>query len=172
MAKAFDDEINDTLRALARKLLKEKFDGVQARMAEKLGMSGAFVSEFLSGGRGAGLETLSGLGRFAPLELLAILGIEPGVIVTLLEGRHEELEAGLAMMPEVVRRAARAAVELEGCTPGAAGDAAVWCFNEYGAVPETDVDWWLTKIRKRLDSSAKSGERPSDRIRTAISSQG
>jgi len=172
MAKAFDDEINERLRSLARKLMADRGDGKGVRLAELLDVSPAFISEFLSGKRGAGLETLSGLGRFAPLELLSILGIEPGVVVTLIEGRHEEMEAGLSMMPEIVRRAARAAVELEGCTPGAAGEAAVWCFGEYGAVPDTDVDWWLTKIRKRLDSTAKSGERPSEKLRNAQSSQG
>lgn len=167
MAKAFDQQTNEILRGLARDVLKKKLDGNQAKLATGLGVSGSFVSEFLSGKRGAGLGTLIGLGQFAPLELLGILRIEPGVVATLVEGRNEELEAGLAMIPEVVRRAARAAVELEGCTPRDACDAALWCFQEHGAVPGTDADWWLTKIRSRLASTAKSGERPSVKLRQA-----
>jgi hypothetical protein len=172
MAKAFDDEINERLRALARRVMAERGDGKNVRLAEMLDVSPAFVSELLSGKRGAGLETLIGLGRFAPLELLSILGIEPGVIVTLLEGTHDGLEAGLAKLPDVIRRAARAAIELEGCSPGAAGDAAVWCWNEYGAVPDSDADWWLGKIRKRLSLTAQSGERPSEKLRNLQTSQG
>ena len=172
MAKAFDDETNETLRGLARKLMAERADGKGVRLAELLDVSPAFISEFLSGKRGAGLETLSGLGRFAPLELLRILGIEPAVIVTLLEGQSEELEVGLANLPEVVRRAARAAVELEGCTPGMACEAALECFREHGAVPGTDTDWWLTKIRKKIDAGAKSSVRPSEKLRIPINSSG
>lgn len=172
MAKAFDDETNEALRGLARKLMAERAEGKNVRLAELLQVSPAFISEFLSGKRGAGLETLSGLGRFSPLELLRILGIEPGVIVTLIEGRNDELEVGLTKLPDVVRRAARAAIEIEGCSPGAAGDAAVWCWNEYGAVPDSDVDWWLGKIRKRINSTAQSGERPSEKLRNVQSSQG
>lgn len=172
MAKAFDDETNERLRAIARKRLVERYKDKQAPLAAELSVTGSFLSDFLSGNKGAGLDMLRGLARFAPLEVLTILGVEPGVIVTLLEGRHEELEAGLALMPEIVRRAARAAVELEGCSPGAAGDAAVWCFDAHGAVPDTDVDWWLTKIRKRLAETAKSGERQSEKLRNARSSRG
>lgn len=172
MAKAFDDEINERLRGLARDWIKTRGNGVDARLAEFLEASPAFVSEFLSGKRGAGLETLIGLGRFAPLELLRIVGIEPGVVVTLLEAKNDDLEAGLAKLPDIVRRAARAAIEIEGCSPGAAGDAAVWCWGEYGAVPESDVDWWLGKIRKRLSLTAQSGERPSEKLRNAAGSQG
>lgn len=172
MAKAFDDEINERLRALARQVMADRCDGKNYRLAELIGVSAPFVSDFLSGKRGAGLETLSGLGAFAPLELLRILGIEPGVVVTLIEGKNDELEAGLAKLPDVVRRAARAAIEIEGCSPGAAGDAAVWCWNEYGAVPDSDVDWWLGKIRKRLALTAQSGERPSERLRKSLVSQG
>ncbi len=167
MAKAFDQQSNETLRALARDVLNKKLDGNQARLADGLKVSAGFLSEFLSGKRGAGLGTLIGLGQFAPLELLSILRIDPGVVVTLVEGRHEELERGLAMMPEVVKRAARAAVKLEGCSPGEAGEAAGWCFKEYGAVPDSDASWWLPKIQKRLASTAKSGERPSVRLRQA-----
>lgn len=172
MAKAFDDETNKSLRAVARKLRAGQFKEKQVALAVELGVTPSFLSDFLNARKGAGLDMLRGLARFAPLEVLAILRVDPGVIVTLVEGRHEELEAGLALMPEIVRRAARAAVELEGCTPGAAGDAAVWCFGEHGAVPDTDVDWWLGKIRKRLTETAKSGERPSEKVRNARSSRG
>lgn len=162
MAKAFDDSINERLRVLARKVLTEQCGGKQAELASRLGVSASFVSEFLNGGRGAGLETLSGLGRFAPLELLSILGIDPGVIVTLVEGHREEV--GLAGLPEELRRAARAAVELTGCTPGEAGAAALAVYAEHGQ-RDDDPDWWLLKVRKAIERAQASGSgvRPSER---------
>lgn len=172
MAKAFDEKTNQILRVLARQMLKQEFDGVQSRLAKRLGVTAGFLSDFLSGKRGAGLDMLVGLGRFAPLEFLGVLGIEPGVVVTLIEGRHEELEAGLVNVPDVVRRAARAAIELEGCTPTAACEAALACWDEYGAVPDTDADWWLGKIRKRISETSKSGERPSVKLKSAKRSRG
>lgn len=167
MGKAFDEKTNQILRVLARHVLKKEFGGVQSRLASKLGVTAGFLSDFLSEKRGAGLDMLVGLGRYAPLEFLGILGISPGVVVTLIEGKHEELEAGLVNVPDVVRRAARAAIELEGCTPGAACEAALACWEEWGAVPETDADWWLGKIRKRISETGKSGERPSSKLKSA-----
>lgn len=159
MAKAFDDEINEQLRALARRVMKEQGEGKQAQLAELLDVSAAFVSEFLSGKRGAGLETLSGLGRFAPLELLSILGVEVGVLLTLIEGRANQLEDGLASLPHELRRAARAAIELTGCTPGEAGQAALAVYAEVGDRQGEEPDWWLLKLRKVLDKRPSSGVR-------------
>jgi predicted transcriptional regulator len=159
MAKAFDDEINERLRDLAREMVRTRFDGNQSQLAEYLGVSGGFVSDFLNKKRGAGLETLSGLGRFAPLELLDILGIQPGVIVTLVEGLANQLEDGLASLPDELRRAARAAVELTGCTPGEAGEAALAVFTEQGPRDGEEPDWWLLKIRAHLHARPKSGAR-------------
>lgn len=159
MAKAFDDEINTQLRTLARRVMNERCEGKAVRLAELLEVSPAFISDFLNEKRGAGLETLSGLGRFAPLELLGILGIEPGVIATLLEGRANQLEDGLANLPDELRRAARAAIELTGCTPGDAGAAALAVFAEYGPREGDDADWWLLKIRDYIRLRPKSGVR-------------
>jgi transcriptional regulator with XRE-family HTH domain len=162
MAKAFDDEINDQLRALARRVMREHAEDKQSLLAELLDVSPAFVSDFLNGKRGAGLETLSGLGRFAPLELLSILGIPPGVVVTLVEGSLNQLEDGLASLPSELRRAARAAIELTGCTPGEAGQAALAVFAEHGQRNDEEPDWWLLKIRSYLSARPKSGVFRSD----------
>lgn len=157
MAKAFEEEINEQLRELARRVMKDRCSNKQAQLAELLDVSPAFVSDFLNGKRGAGLETLSGLGRFAPLELLNILGIDAGVVITLVEGNANQLEDGLASLPNELRRAARAAIELTGCSPGDAGQAALAVFAQFGAKDDSDPDWWLTKIRAYLDSRPKSG---------------
>lgn len=172
MAKAFDDETNDILRRLARDLVMKRFGGIALRLAEMLEVSPSFVSEFLSGKRGGGLAMLTGLGRLAPLEFLGMLDIDPGVVAALHEGTVGAEGTDLMTMPEVIRRAARAAIELEGCSPGAAGDAAMAAFEEHGSVPGTDVDWWLGKIRKRITETGKSGERPSVRLRKAEESRG
>lgn len=166
MAKSYDDVTNETLRALARKVMRERFEDKQVRLAEGLDLSTSFVSEFLNQGRGAGLEMLVGLAKFAPLETLSILGIEPELVVLLLSEKADGWE-GLMALPDIVRRAARACIELTGCTPGEAGDAAVEAFETHGAVPGTDTDWWLTKIRGIVSGRAKSGERLSARLLTA-----
>lgn len=167
MAKAFDDETNQLLRALARQVLHDKCEGKKIRLAEMIGVSGGYVSDFLNENRGAGLDMLTGLGKLAPLEFLGMLGIDPGVVVLLATQRNEGLEAGLVALPDVLRRAARAAIELTGCPPGDAGDAAIAVFEEFGPLPHTDADWWCQKIRDYLKARPKSGERPSSRLKSA-----
>lgn len=172
MAKAFDDETNQLLRQLAREVLRDKCDGKKVKLAELIGVSPGYVSDFLNENRGAGLDMLTGLGKLAPLEFLGMLGIDPGVVVLLASQRGEESEAGLLALPDILRRAARAVIELTGCAPGDAGDAAVAVFEQFGALPHTDADWWCTKIRAYLDARPKSGERPSSRIKSADESTG
>lgn len=164
MAKPYDDQTNEVLRALARKVKKSHFDDNQTSMAEAMDISGAFLSDFINEKRGAGLDMLVGLAKFAPLDLLTILGVDPGVIVMLAKENSEGLEAGLVALPDVVRRAARACIELIGCTPGEAGDAAVEAYEVHGDVPHSDADWWQQKIRDIVKERAKSGERASVRL--------
>lgn len=170
MATAFDDETNDALRTLARKVMSDR--GIkQNKLAELIGVSPSYVSDFLNDNRGAGFAMLTGLGRLAPLEFLGMLDIDPGVVAALHEGKG--LEGGdLMHVPDAVRRAARAVIELDGCTPGAAGDAAVALFEEHNRRLDQDADWWFAKIRKRVAESAKSGERPSVRVKTEAESHG
>ncbi len=63
MAKAYASKVNTELRALAKRVKLQRFpgSGSQTAMASALGVSGAFLSEFLRGNRGAGLELLLGL---------------------------------------------------------------------------------------------------------------
>jgi hypothetical protein len=170
MAKSYDDQTNEVLRELARKVKRERFDDNQTKMAEGLGVSGAFLSDFINEKRGAGLDMLVGLGKFAPLDLLQILEIDPAVVVMMTANTTSVLEAGLMSLPDGLRRAARACIELTGCTPAEAGDAAVEAFDLVQAagkgVPD-DPDYWLQKIRDIVKARAKSGERASVRLLTA-----
>jgi hypothetical protein len=169
MAKAFNDETNTKLRAIALTVMKRDFGGNRTKLARHLKVTPTFVSDFLNHKRGAGLDLLSGLGRYAPLEVLSILGIRPVVITTLAERGKDETGEALAKLPDELRRAARAAIELTGCTPGEACEVAVDLFKEIGVVEKADVDFWLPKVRKAIEAGQKrteSGERPSGKMLT------
>jgi hypothetical protein len=167
MAKSYDDQTNEALRALARVVKRDRFDGNQTQMAEGLGVSGAFLSDFINDKRGAGLDMLVGLGKYAPLDLLKILEIDPSVVVMMMARDAMGLEAGLMALPDGLRRAARACIELTGCTPAEAGDAALQAFADAGEPAINDPDYWLPKVRDVVKARPKSGERPSVRLLTA-----
>ncbi len=172
MAKSYDDETNERLRAVARRVIKDHFDDKQIRLAEKIGLSGSFISEFLNGGRGAGLETLIGLARFAPLEILSILRIDPVTVSALLAGAQDSKGMGIDLLPDVVRRGARACIELTGEMPAEVCGSALEVFALYGELPNTNADWWCAQIRDHLSKRSKSGERPSVRALLAAKSTG
>ena len=73
MGKAYDDAINDRFRKVLQKLIDERFDKKRSRAAAALGVSAAFVSDFMNENRGAGLDLLKGLSEYAPLEVLSVL---------------------------------------------------------------------------------------------------
>lgn len=161
MAKAYDDEINETLRSLARTIIQRDFDGIQNKLAEAVGLSPGFVSEFLSGKRGAGLDMLTGLGRISPHILLRVLGIDPRVLVVV---RSEDLEEeGMRNLPPALRRASRAAMDLFGCTPQAALQAADAALAKHGNQPDWEPWFWLDKVKTEIERFRLSGERPSVR---------
>lgn len=170
MAKSYDDETNEVLRALARKVKIELFSNNQTQMADEIGISASFLSDFLNEKRGAGLDMLVGLGKFAPLDLLNILGIDLGSVALLALPTSGGAE-GVMGLPDVVRRAARACIELTGCSPGEAGEAAVEAYETHGNVLNTDADWWQQKIRDIVKGRARSGERPSVRLLPSAKSQ-
>lgn len=61
MSKALDPETNDRLRAIAKRLMDERFDGKVTKLAEAMGISHPALLEFLRGTRGAGMTVLRGL---------------------------------------------------------------------------------------------------------------
>ena len=164
MAKSYDDETNERLRAVARRVMKDHMDGKQIRLAEKLGVSGSFVSEFLSGTRGAGLEMLVGLARFAPLDILEILHIDAGVVAALLAGSQDEKGTGIELLPDVIRRATRACIELSGCTPADACASALEIYAQFGDLPNTTPDWWCAQIRQHILIRAEAQRRTSPKL--------
>jgi transcriptional regulator with XRE-family HTH domain len=160
MAKNFGEEVNEQLRKLARSVVEVHFKGTQSSFASAIGVTPGFVSDFLAGKRGAGLELLRGVGKFRPIETLRILDISPRIVASLsLEQTTGEGDMG--DLPNELKRAARAAIELFGCTPHVAVKAAETAFRKYGEHPEADPDWWLGKMRGHIEEYRKSGERPS-----------
>jgi hypothetical protein len=70
MARAVDDELNETLRTLVRELMRDRYDGNASRIARELGVSQAFVSDLLSRKRGAGMALIRALARIDPERVL------------------------------------------------------------------------------------------------------
>lgn len=171
MATAFDDATNEQLRRMAREIMAAKCDGKQNRLAEAIGVSPSYVSDFLNDNRGAGMEMLAGLGRLDPLRLLEILKIDPRWIVNLVNEGEPEDEAGLDVLPDVVRRAMRATIEVTGCAPAEAFEKALEAHEQHGDVHLDDTEWWYLKVRGKIPERPKSGERPSIRLKKADRSQ-
>lgn len=169
MATAFDEDTNERLRSLAKSLKDNRFQGRQNRLAEAMDLTPGFISEFLNGSKGAGLELLVGLGRLAPLELLEMLRIDPRLIVNLVKERGEDGtgEESDVVIPDAVRRAMRAAIEVTACSPTQVYDKTLEALEQHGEVHLDDPEWWLTKILKRIGDQPKSGERPSVKLKKA-----
>lgn len=171
MGKALEEDVNERLREVAVAIRESRFAGNQGELAEGLGISASYASDFINRKRGAGRDLLVGLGRLAPLELLSVLDIDPRVIVTLWREQAETGELDVMSMPEALRRAARAAIELYGCTPGEASAAAARAFKQFGEQPDEDAEYWLAKLRKKLPERSESGVHPSGSHRTAKESR-
>lgn len=153
--KALEDKNNEVLRRALRDIITHHFSkppkGAQGRAAVALGVSGSFLSEVLSGSRGAGPELLRGIARYRPLEVLQALEIDPKTVLALWSDSGEE--AGVlngAEIPDALRRAARAAIELLHCTADEARKAAESAWAETTHHEDADADWWLLQLRERL----------------------
>ena len=173
MAKSYGDQTNQRLRKVLEDLIKTRFEK-RGKAAAALGVSAAFVSDFLGENRGAGLDLLKGLARYAPLAVIAALEIDLRTVLNLAarDGAGSTVgENGASEMserlPGPVVRAMKAAIELTGCTPSDAYKAACDAVEECGEVPGSDADWWLQKIRDRIPKRSQSGTRPSVRLRAA-----
>src|SRR5690348_12219203 len=123
MAKAFPRKVNNQLRELLQLVIDNHFSGKQAQFADATGLSGAYISGVLGGSRGGGLELLIAIARYRPLELLPILKIDPRT-VSIFWSEREEAAVRVGDVPNELRRATRAAVDLFGCTPSVAVKAA------------------------------------------------
>ncbi|HVJ13856.1 MAG TPA: hypothetical protein VM686_00385 [Polyangiaceae bacterium] len=173
MAKSYGDKTNQRLRKVLADLVETRFEK-RGKAASALGVSAAFVSDFLGENRGAGLDLLKGLARYAPLEVIAALEIDLPTVLNLAvrDGARGAVgEAGADEMserlPGPVVRAMKAAIELTGCTPSDAYKAACEAVEEYGQIEGSDADWWLAKVRDRIPKRSQSGTRPSVRLRAA-----
>jgi transcriptional regulator with XRE-family HTH domain len=148
--REFPDDVNATLRALARSLAS-RFD-TQREMAESLGVSAGYLSDFIHGKRGSGLNLLRGLGQIAPIELLRMLNIDLGSLLTLLRNAPIVAQMLEVDLPDSLRRARDAAVPLTGCSVDHATTVAKQLLDERGDAWADDPDPWLHELRKRIPS--------------------
>lgn len=124
--KALKAEENETLRELVRRVLDAHFPGRggQTAFSDATGLSQPHISGLLNDGKGGGIQSLRAIAKFKPVEVVQLLHIRLETLVGLWSETEPE-GVKLADLPEPVRRAARAAVELYGCTPDEAHAAAL-----------------------------------------------
>ena len=162
-SKALSDPRNDALREAVRRVIEQHFGkpprGAQGRAAKAFGVSGGYLSDFLSSNRGAGPELLHGVARYRPLDVLRALEIDPKTIRALWVDSDEADAVAVADIPEALKRATRAAVELLSCTADEAVKAARAALEETLHPEEADADWWLLQLRERLPRRKPSGVR-------------
>lgn len=152
--------MNRRLRIIVRGIRDNQFGGHQNEMAKSFKISGAYVSDFLNEKRGAGPELLQAVGRYKPLEVLRALDIAPESVLLLAGQEQEQEDSGVEAknFPDALQRAARAAMELLGCT----ADEVLRASNEIvtelgrGDDSERDADWWLLEIRGRVPKRRRS----------------
>ena len=156
--KSVDSETNKKLRALATEIKDGSFGGYQNRTAVAIGVSGSFLSEFLGETRGAGVDLIAGIAKYRPLETLRYRHWVYSQ-ATLLAFEESGADMGELAFPEELRRAARAAMELLGCTADEVLSASQSALLEYGEGDDRDPDWWLGKLRQRVPTRRRSGVR-------------
>lgn len=156
-SKALKDEANDQLRDAVRAIVKNDFD-TAGDAATAFGVSGAYLSDFIAGNRGAGAALLFGVAQHDPIAFLEAIGIDPKTVVIL--WRETDKEGTLPELPDPLRRAARAAVELLHCHSEDAGKAAIHALDELGeGGDDRDPAWWLERLKERLPRRTGSGVR-------------
>ncbi|HEU4619515.1 MAG TPA: hypothetical protein VFV10_15870 [Gammaproteobacteria bacterium] len=154
--KALPAEVIATLGALVQAVVDSNF-GTQKEMGKKTGLSQAHLSNVIKG-RGAGFHVLHALAQYRPADVARLLGIRPENIIALWSETSSH-GAAVGELPEFARRAARAAVELWGCTPdeavAATRKALEMASDEEKAAPLA----FLGLLRPYLPSKVKSGVR-------------
>jgi len=158
--KSVDRELNRRMRSLLRDIRDVNFAGKQGDTARGLGFSGGFLSDILNDKRGVGMDVISSAAKFRPIEVLRAIGIDPIAVALLVSEDSKGADVGLEGMPEEVRRAARAAIELLGCTADEVLMATRNAVLEFGdRSDDRDPEWWFGKIRDRVPRRQKSGLR-------------
>lgn len=121
------------------------------------------ISEAASAGRKGGVKLLRALAKFKPVEVLKILGVSPAALLAVWveSSKGAEELANVDGLPDSLRRAARAAIELYGCSADEAKAAVVAArLSEDGLDDETPADVWVMRLPKYLPTRKKSGVRP------------
>jgi hypothetical protein len=167
--KALGADENATLQGLARSVIDAHF-GTQTAMAKATGLSQGHISTVKNGGGagiavlralenggGAGIAVLRALAKYRPVEIVRLLEI-PREALSGLWSESEAHGVNVEGLPEPARRAARAAIELWGCTPEEAVAAARRAL-EGGAEDELDVYKLVGVIEHFLPKKRRSGVR-------------
>lgn len=162
--KALPAARNQKFREAVQALVDEEFGPRgQKQAAKALGISAPYLHDFLNekrgaGPKGAGPEILRGMAKFRPLDVLLALEMDPAVVAGVWREGAGRTEV-LGDLPEALRRAARAAIELTYCTAEDAILAARTALVEAGDVEGADPDWWLIKVRRHLPERVASSVR-------------
>lgn len=72
--KSFGAKKNEAVRSYIRKLINTKFGGVQSDCAEAMGVQQGYLSEFMSGKRGAGMKLVMGAAAAAETSVAEVMG--------------------------------------------------------------------------------------------------
>lgn len=160
-SKALRREENERVGSLLRDVLEVHFPGRggQTAFADDTGVSQSHVSTTADGTKGAGVQMLRALAKYRPIEVVKLLGIKLETLLELWADRE-----GYVMndgLPDSMRRAARAAVELWGCSPDEAVVAAKKVMTLVEGDPDShDPAALVGLFRPLLPRRAKSGTRP------------
>jgi len=158
--KALTKEENKDLQLLTQAVLDAHFGGhgAQTRFAKAANISQSTVSDLVRKGEGGGVASLRALAKYRPVEVVKLLGIEIATLVGLWSESNPQ-GVDMAELPDNLRRAARAAVELFGCSPDEAHQAAQAVLRDPADPDTRDAELWLMDIRPKLPSRQKSGVR-------------
>lgn len=159
-SKALRLEENERVGALLREVLDAHFPGRggQTAFADDTGLSQSQISSTLDGIKGAGIQTLRAIAKYRPVDAVKLLGIRLETLLELWTERESYVMSD--SLPDSMRRAARAAVELWGCSPDEAVAAAKQLMPIVKGDPDSvDPGALVVMFRPLLPERKKSGTR-------------
>lgn len=101
-SKALGVAESDTVRAHLKRVVDRDFGGNQSGAADKLGVSQGFISEVLSGKRGAGRKLIDSLCSYEGLSYEQAVGRAPVARVVELDARYPNRSRGIRAAMELI----------------------------------------------------------------------
>ena len=107
---------NDAIRKAARGLITSEFGGTVSRAAKALGLSQAYLAQFLSGERGAGMKLLGALSARLGVPVDTVIGAAPAPdpITTIARAVGTAMEAREVDSARAILKGLEASAELRG----------------------------------------------------------